>query len=608
MKTFFRILSFAKPFGRFIPSYATFSLLAVVFGLINFSLIKPLLDVLFETKEIAIVKLPSFSFSLNYFTDLFNYGFYSFSAIYGKSGALQFVCGIILFSVLMANLFRYLTQRVLARLRVYVVQNVRRDLFGKINSLHLGYFQTRKKGDVMSTMSNDVNEIENSIVNGIQVVFRDPPMLIGFIILLFTMSVKLTLFTLIVLPLSGLIISRITKSLRKNSKKGQQYLGNIMSIMDETLSGIRIIKGFNAQNYIAKKFEDENQNYSSVLKKMLNRKELASPLSELLGVSVVVGILLYGGQLVLENRSELTASEFLTYIIVYSQVLNPLKNISNAVSNIQRGIVAGDRVLEIIDTPNTIIDLPNAKEIKSFEHAIQFNSISFKYENDYVLKNINLKIPKGKMYALVGQSGAGKSTLADLVPRFYDVSEGELLVDGINVKSLKLENHINLIGIVTQNPILFNDTIRNNIAFNLENASLNEIEHAAKIANAHQFIMEMPLGYETNIGDRGEKLSGGQRQRISIARAVLKNPPILILDEATSALDTESERLVQDALFKLMENRTSLVIAHRLSTIQHADQIIVMQKGEIIEQGTHKELTLAGGMYKKLSELQTFEK
>ncbi len=607
MNTFYRILSFAKPFGRFVPSYAIYSLLAVVFGLANFTLIIPLLNVLFETKTILEVSQPTFSLSVSYFKDLFNYGFYTFSTNYGKSGALQFVCGIILVSVLLANLFKYLTQRVLARLRVYVVQNVRKDLFEKINSLHLGYFQSRKKGDVMSTMSNDVNEIENSIVSSIQVIFRDPPLLIGYIILLFIMSVKLTLFTLIILPLSGLIISRITKSLKKNSKKGQQYLGNILSIMDETLSGIRIIKGFNAQEYISKKFEVENSNYSYVLKKMLNRKELASPLSELLGVAVVVGILLYGGQLVLENRSELSASEFLGYIIIYSQVLNPLKNISNAVSNIQRGIVAGERVLEIIDIKNEIEDSPNAIEIQSFQNNIHFNGVSFKYENDFVLKNINLKIPKGKMYALVGQSGAGKSTLADLVPRFYDVSEGELLVDSLNVKNLKLNSLINLIGIVTQHPILFNDTIRNNIAFNLENASQEEIENAAKIANAHQFIMEMPLGYETNIGDRGDKLSGGQRQRISIARAVLKNPPILILDEATSALDTESERLVQEALFNLMKNRTSLVIAHRLSTIQHADQIIVMQKGEIIEQGNHQELTLLGGMYKKLSDLQTFD-
>jgi subfamily B ATP-binding cassette protein MsbA len=491
-------------------------------------------------------------------------------------------------------------------MRTYVVKNIRESLFKKITQLHVGYFQDQRKGDLMSSLSNDVNEIENSVVSSVQVVFREPLMIIGYIILLFTMSVKLTLFTLIVLPISGLIITTISRKLRKQAKTGQELLGNILSIIEETISGVRIVKAFNAQPYVQQKFDVQNSAYRGVLKSMWNKRELASPVSEFLGVSVVVGVLLYGGQLVLDNQSELNASEFITYIILFSQVLVPAKNISSAITNIQRGIASGERIFTILETEVNITEKPNAVELGELKDGIIYQNVSFKYAEHEVLKNINLTIPKGKMVALVGQSGAGKSTMADLLPRFYDVTKGSILIDGVDIRDAKLASLNSMMGIVTQESILFNDTVFNNIAFGMSNVSEEAVIEAAKIANAHEFIVKMENGYHTSIGDRGGRLSGGQRQRLSIARAVLKNPPILILDEATSALDTESERLVQDAIQNLMKNRTSIVIAHRLSTIQHADLIVVMQHGEIIEIGKHADLIAQKGVYHKLSEMQAF--
>jgi subfamily B ATP-binding cassette protein MsbA len=458
----------------------------------------------------------------------------------------------------------------------------------------------------MSSLSNDVNEIESSVVSSVQVIFREPLMLIGYIILLFMMSVQLTLFTLIVLPISGLIITTISRRLRKDAKLGQTLLGNILSIIEETISGIRIIKAFNAQKYVNKKFDEQNSRYRSVLKSMWNKRELASPISEFLGVAVVVIVILYGGQMVLQNESDLNASEFITYIILYSQILVPAKNISSALTNIQRGIASGERIFTILDTPVKIEEDPNAISIKEFRGKISYENVSFQYAEKKVLDTINLDIEKGKMIALVGASGAGKSTMADLLPRFYDVTEGAITIDGIDIRKIKLSDLNHLMGIVTQESILFNDTVFKNISFGNEEATEEQVIEAAKIANAHEFIVKLEEGYYTNIGDRGTKLSGGQRQRLSIARAVLKNPPILILDEATSALDTESERLVQEAIQNLMKNRTSVVIAHRLSTIQYADQIVVMQGGKIIEQGKHAELLALNGTYRKLSEMQSF--
>lgn len=607
MKIYFKILAFARPLNRFVPKYAVLAILAVIFGLANFSLLIPLLNVIFEKVEPSkIVTVPSFNLSLDYAKQLFDFYFFQIFSIYGQSGALQFVCVIIIISVFLSNLFKYWSQRVMTNMRTYVVKNIREKLYKKITDLHVGYFHDQRKGDIMSSLSNDVNEIESSVVSSVQVIFREPLMIVGYIVLLFTMSVKLTLFTLIVLPISGLIITTISRRLRKDAKQGQLLLGNILSIIEETISGIRIIKAFNAQAYVNRKFDEQNSQYRSVLKSMWNKRELASPISEFLGVGVVVLVILYGGQLVLQNQSELNASEFITYIILYSQILVPAKNISSALTNIQRGIASGERIFNIIDTPVKIEEDKNAISIEEFKDKISYQNVSFQYGDKRVLHNINLDIEKGKMIALVGASGAGKSTMADLLPRFYDVTDGSITIDGIDIRKIKLSDLNHLMGIVTQESILFNDTVFKNISFGNEQASEEDVIEAAKIANAHEFIVKLENGYHTNIGDRGAKLSGGQRQRLSIARAVLKNPPILILDEATSALDTESERLVQEAIQNLMKNRTSVVIAHRLSTIQYADQIIVMQGGNIIERGTHSELLELNGMYRKLSEMQSF--
>jgi len=608
MKTYFKLLAFAKPYSRFVPKYAVLALLAVFFGLANFTLLIPLLNVIFEkvpTNE--MVSRPEFTLSITYLKEIFNYYFNSIFNAYGKIQALQFVCVIIIVSVFFSNMFKYWSQRVLTNMRTYVVRNIRESLFKKITDLHVGYFQSQRKGDLMSSLSNDVNEIENSVVSSIQVVFREPLMIIGFVILLFSMSVKLTLFSLIVLPLSGLIITTISRKLRKQAQVGQSILGNILSIIEETISGIRIIKAFNASAYVRSKFDEQNNNYRNILKSMWNKRELASPISEFLGVTVVVGLILYGGSLVLENDSELNASEFITYITLFSQILVPAKNISSALTNIQRGLASGERIFAILETPVAITESADAKSIQAFTKSIEYKNVSFAYHQHQVLNEINLAIPIGTTVALVGQSGAGKSTMADLLPRFYDVTSGCIEIDGMDIRKLKLSDLNALMGIVTQEAILFNDSVFNNIAFGRPDTREEEIIAAAKIANAHEFIVKLEQGYHTNIGDRGAKLSGGQRQRLSIARAVLKNPPILILDEATSALDTESERLVQDALQNLTKNRTSIVIAHRLSTIQHADKIIVLHQGKIIEQGNHIELISANGAYKNLIDMQTFQ-
>ena len=606
-KTYFRILSFASPLSRFLPRYAILAIFGVLFGLINFSLLIPLLNVLFgviKTEEVHI--RPEFSFSVEYAKNYFNYFFSNMLAEHGKIGALKFVCVVIMVSVFFANVFKYFSQRVLSSMRTYIVANIRNALFEKITAFHIGYFRNRKKGDVISNLTNDVSEIENSIISSVQVILREPIMLIGYLVMLFIMSAKLTLFTLIVLPASGLIIAFVSKKLRKDAKIVQDVLGNILSIIEETISGVRIIKAFNAQRYIIQKFQVQNTRYKDLLKSIWNQKELASPLSEFLGVTVVAGVLLYGGSLVLENNSELSASGFLVYIILYSQILVPAKNISNAVTSIQRGLASGERILAILDTPVEVDDTRISISKSTFATSVKYNDVTFAYDKDEVLKKVNFEIHKGKTIALVGQSGSGKTTLADLLPRFYDCTSGSIFIDGVDIKNIKLADLRGLMGIVTQESILLNDTIFNNIAFGMPNATEEDVIAAAKIANAHEFISQMENGYQSNVGDRGSKLSGGQRQRISIARAVFKNPPILILDEATSALDTESERLVQEALINLMKNRTSLVIAHRLSTIQHADEIIVMQKGQIIERGNHQELINTNGSYKRLCDLQAF--
>ncbi len=607
METYLRLLKFSKPYKKFIPEYILYIIPATVFGALNFTLLIPLFNVLFGTSPLQINAVPEFQFSATYFKALFEYFFTTIVIEYGKMNAMFIICGIIFVSIFLSNLFMYLSQYVLTRMRMRLIYNLKKSLFEKLSTLHLNFFNHQKKGNLLSIMSSDVAQIEESIVNSIQVIFRDPLIIIVYIFILLAMSWKLTLITMFFFPAVGLLIARISKNLRNDSNLGQTLLGHVLSITDEAISGTRIIKAFNAHKHVQDRFDIENERYRKTIRRYSNRRELASPLSQVLGVWVILGIMIYGSSLVLSNKSELSAAQFITYIIIYSQILPPLKNISNAVSALQRAISSGARVLSIIDTKDEIINKDNAKELEDFKDKIVFDKLSFSYNGtDEVLKDINIVVPKGKMVALVGQSGSGKSTCADLLCRFYDPQKGSIRIDGIDIRDYSIESLRGQMGIVTQEAILFNDTIFNNIAFGMKNAKEEDVIRAAKVANAHDFIMATENGYQTNIGDRGLRLSGGQRQRISIARALLKNPSILILDEATSALDTESEKLVQEAIQKLMENRTSLVIAHRLSTIQYADEIIVMEKGEIVERGTHKELYHNSGIYRKLCDMQSF--
>lgn len=609
MKTYLRILSYARPYGKFVPVYVIYAFLSIVFGLLNFTLLKPLFDVIFEQVDPEMISTfqnrPDFSFSISYFTHLFNFYFLQTSEQFGRLGTLFYVCIIIVISVFLSNLFTYLSGVVLAKVRAVVIKKMRVDIFEKVSLLHIGYFSNERKGDLMSKMTNDVQEVENTIVQSLRVVFREPATIILYFSVLFFMSVKLTIFTIMIIPISGAIIGGITRRLKKKAIQSQQSLGRIVNILDETLGGMRVIKAFNAEWFMGKKFDEETDFYAGVNVNMARKNELASPISQFLGVTVVAGILVYGGSLVLSGESSLSASDFITYIIIFTQVLNPAKEISRAVSSIQRGIASADRIFEVIDTPSEITTPPHPKPLHSFEKEIEFKKVSFAYTEERVISEVSFVLKRGKTVALVGPSGGGKSTLADLVPRFYDPTEGDVLLDGRSLKEFELGELRGLMGIVTQESILFNDSVFNNIAFGKPQVTEEEVIHAAKIANAHQFITSLENGYQTNIGERGSKLSGGQRQRLSIARAVLKNPPILILDEATSALDSESELLVQEALTKLMENRTTLVIAHRLSTIQHADEILVIEHGKIAQRGTHQELMKIEGIYQKLSTIQS---
>ncbi|MCR5887642.1 ATP-binding cassette domain-containing protein [Hymenobacter sp. J193] len=610
MKTYLRILQFARPWADFLPLYLVYTILGIFFGIANFGMLIPLLNILFDTTGKMLAEAPQaaphFSLSLSFITGTFNYYFRQVVETQGRLSALSFVCLLLIASVFLSNLFRYLSLRLLAKVRARVIRNLRATLYQRVMQLQLSYFTSSQKGDLMSRFTNDVQEVETSVVNSLTAVIREPLYIISFFAVLFFMSLKLTLFTLILLPISGGLIAGISKRLRNQAKQSQSTLGTMLSVIDETLSGVRVIKAFNAEPYITTKFHDQNEQYARTQRTIDNTRDLASPFSEFAGVSVVAALLYFGGTLVLGGDSDLTAANFITYIVLFSQVLVPAKALSSAFSNIQRGLVAGERVLSVIDTEPSIQDKPGALSLPPFTSAIEFRNVAFSYGDKNVLEDINLTIGKGKTVALVGPSGGGKSTLADLVPRFYDPSAGQILLDGQDLRDATLHSVRDQMGIVTQESILFNDTIFNNIRFNQTEATEEEVVRAAQIANAHGFIMATPEGYQTMIGDRGARLSGGQRQRLSIARAVLRNPPILILDEATSALDTESEKLVQEALTRLMQSRTSLVIAHRLSTVQHADEIVVLQHGRIVERGTHEELLRnENGLYKRLSLLQT---
>lgn len=607
MGTFKRLLAYAKPYRRFWPGYLVLSIFSVIFGVVNYALIDPLLTVLFDSDTVATsAALPEFSLTVDYFYGVFEYYLVKIIGDRSVLAGLLFVCFILIAASFLSNLTRFWSQKILVNMKTHIMKGIRRDLFNVITKLHIGYFHDQRKGDILSSVSNDVNEVQNSVAASFHIIFREPLLIIGFMAGLFYMSPKLTLVTLLTLPISALVIGGVSRKLKRGAVQTQSLLGRIISQFEEAISGARIIKAFNAQKYVRDNFEKTNEEHKEISRSIFTRQELASPLSEFLGISVAVGVLFFGGWLQMRGELGMTLPEFVVYIAFYWRVLEPSKAIANAYANVQRGLVSGNRIFAILDVASEIKNRENPLPLTSFDEGIVFENVSFQYTNEPVLKGIDLTIPKGKMVALVGPSGAGKSTLADLIPRFYDVTSGSIKLDGTDIREYNQKDLISLMGIVTQEAILFNDTVYNNITFGMENVTREDVENAARIANAEEFILALENGYDTNIGDRGAKLSGGQRQRLAIARAVLKNPPILILDEATSALDTESERLVQDALTKLMQNRTSVVIAHRLSTIQHADEIVVLQDGKIVEKGSHHQLLNQKGLYSHLCELQSF--
>lgn len=612
MKTYRRLLKFAKPFRYFVVPFFIFTLIAVFFSVFQFALIIPLLNFLFDQHTAAEIQryatMPSFSLSGTYFKDLFYYEVHHLKLM-NPVYALYLIAILIVAAVILTNLFRYLAQRSMVNARTLLVKRIREAIFEKVNYLHMGYFTKEHKGDLLSRMNSDVFEIEAVAANSLEVLFKEPYIMIGYFIALFTISANLTLFTLLIIPVSAIGIAMVTKRLRKEAKDMQSSIGRLLTIIDETLMGMRIIRAFNATDFILKRFSRENDFYRKASLQGFKKRELAPAFSEVSGVIVVAGILIYGGGMILGNQggdaSGLQASEFIAFIAIFSQVMRPAKAMVVALANIQRGEASGQRVLEILDTPIQVADKPNATFFKKFKDKVEFNNVCFGYSSTPVLKKINFTIEKGKTIALVGPSGVGKSTIADLMPRFYDVSSGSILIDGEDIRNLTMESLRSQMSFVTQDIILFNDTIFNNIALGKPDATIEDVMRAAKIANAHDFIMHTEEGYQTNIGDRGIRLSGGQRQRLSIARAVFKNPAILILDEATSALDTESERSVQEALDNLMQGRTTLVIAHRLSTIKNADEILILHDGEIVERGNHFELIeIEESIYKKLTLLQ----
>ena len=559
------------------------------------------MDLIFGSDELSgVVKTTASSGS---FKDFIYHFLQTTIAQFGKVQALGLICLGIITAVLLKNLFLYLSWYFLAPIRNAVTRKYSKLLYDKILQLPIGYFTEQRKGDILSRSSNDIAELENSIIGALEGMIKEPLNIIGIIIVLFAISVKLTLFVFVLLPLAGFVVGRIGRSLKKQTNKAQIKWGEIMSQMEETLSGLRIIKAFNAEKRVKKSFYGLIDEIFLIKNKILYKRDLASPLSESLGVIILCCVLWFGGKLVL-NGEILSGSSFIGYVALFSQIINPSKALSQAVYNVNRGIATLDRLNEILEAPVVVEEAKHPIELNGFNQSIEFKDVQFAYNDTTILNQINLHIQKGKTIALVGSSGAGKSTLADLVPRFHDVSGGSLLIDGKDIKDYSLHSLRQQISIVTQEPILFNDTIAANIALGKPDATLEEIKEAAKIANAYDFITKKEQGFDTMIGDRGSKLSGGERQRLTIARAVLKNPPILILDEATSALDTESEKLVQDAINNMMQHRTSIVIAHRLSTIRHADEIIVLQKGNIVERGNHDELLAQNGYYKKLIEMQ----
>ena len=601
------ILKYEKKYRKFTVLNILFNILYAIFNVLSVLAFIPVLRILFSTDKEVISK-PVYAGLTSLGTYLENYFNYFISQKIindGEINVLLFICLLSLSLFFFKNLFRYLASYVITFLRTGIVKDLRDNLYHKIVALPISYFSEKRKGDIIARMTSDVQEVENSILTSIEALVREPLTVIISITIMLYISVELTLFVFILLPVSGFIISSISKKLKANSAKAQKETGNFLSFIEETLTGLRIIKGFNAESVIARKFKDSTQSFRKLMTSVFHRQTLASPMSEFLGSATIIAILWYGGTDVLNKTSSLDSSKFLGYILLFYTVLNPIKLITTTFYNLQKGEASAERIMAVLNTENSIKDKPDAIIKEGFTDKIEFRNISFKYKDAYVLKDFSLTIHKGEAVALVGQSGSGKSTLANLITRFYDVNKGEVFIDNQNIKDISKKSLRDLMGIVSQESILFNDTIANNIKLGMQNATAEAILEASKIANADEFIQNLPEKYQTNIGDSGNTLSGGQKQRLSIARAVLKNPPIMILDEATSALDTESEQLVQTALEKMMQNRTSLVIAHRLSTIQKADTIVVMKKGKIVEQGKHEELLAVKGEYFKLVTMQS---
>ncbi len=606
MRQFFRILRFGKPYRRYAVLNGVFNLLGTVFHLASMLLLIPFLQLLMDQAP-AVHERPDFAWSKQALQQTFQFALTRLIDTQGKLPALAWICAGVVVLFLLKNLFRYLAISAICVFRNRIIHDIRSRIYDKMLELPLRYHSGERKGALLSVITNDMQVLEYSVMFSIEMIFREPIAVILFIGTMVTMSAKLTLISLLLLPISGLIIARISKSLRKRGTRVQEKSADLLARVEETLGGIRVVKAFNGENDMRRRFERENEMLTRASIALLRRQDVASPLSETMGAAVMALMAYIGGSLALGEPPELAGTTFIAYIAIFSQLLTPIKGFSQGWSGIVRGSASAQRVFDLLAVENTVKEKPDAVHLQGFRERVEFRDVSFAYDNTNVLEHIDLVIPKGRSVALVGASGGGKSTMAGLLPRFFDVTAGAVMIDGVDIRDARINDLRALMGIVTQDSILFNDTVANNIAFGSPGTSAADILRAAEIANAHGFINGLESGYQTNIGDGGNRLSGGQKQRIAIARAVLKNPEILILDEATSALDTESERLVQDALFKLMKDRTSLVIAHRLSTIQHCDEICVLQAGRIIERGTHAELYAAGGQYRRLCDMQAFD-
>ena len=607
MTYFWKIFRFAKPYSKYMALNIFFNVLYAFFNAFSFLVLMPMLEVLFGENR-AVYTKPSFSSALDFKTYVSDRMSFEVTRYAGEDPqrALLLVISLILVTFLLKNLFNYIALFFITFLRNGILKDIRIALYNTITKMSMAHFTKKRKGDLMSRVSNDVTEIQYSFLSIIELLIREPLTIVFALLMMFSISAKLTLFVLLFVPFAGILITQIGKTLQPKSNKVQVEVGEVLAKIEETISGLNIIKAFRAEGSFQSKFRDTNQRLFKLSNSLINRMNLSSPLSEFLGISVFAVLLWYGGSLVLVEK-QLNAAAFITFLGLAYGVLTPAKGISKALYSIKKGNAAAARILEVLETPNPIVDPVKPKKMSAFNKGVRFNEVSFAYEDELVIDKLNLTIPKGSSVALVGPSGGGKSTIANLVPRFYDVNEGSISIDGTDIRQFTKNDLRSLMGIVTQDSILFNDTVANNLRIAKPDATEKELRNAAEIANALSFIEALPKGFDTSIGDQGNKLSGGQKQRLSIARAVLKNPEILILDEATSALDTESERLVQEALIKMMKSRTSLVIAHRLSTIQNADLIVVLQNGKIAEKGTHEELIAKKGTYKKLIELQSFQ-